>query len=256
MVNFSEFNYFTLWNRRFPFLSWKFFKKITKSKISLRILYWPPLVNFVLKPFVGSVWEIPRDIIHSYMCTYTPYNERKRKWLSVIYLGSGVIVFTFHQDIGHMETSLGQQYHKSFLVSTRICNEGSFWALQMAKAINPTLLSSTVPPPNNSPSQVLLASCRASLRILRNQKWEPVLDSNVFKLQLVRLSGGRFTLLVMNELTVRSWISWHSVTNTQKSGVYLVRSWSKRSPKSWVYCDINHIYEYVICSAWELWRDM
>lgn len=68
----------------------------------------------------------------------------------------------------------------------------------MAQATHPLASPTTATSPGGVPS-VLLASCKASICVLKNQQWEPFADSIVFRLQLARHNQGGFTLLAVDD---------------------------------------------------------
>lgn len=72
----------------------------------------------------------------------------------------------------------------------------------MAQALNPARVAGTATQPSTGPAQVLLASCKAMLYVLRNQQWESLFDSSVFRVQLLRLGPGSFVLLAVDEQTL------------------------------------------------------
>lgn len=73
----------------------------------------------------------------------------------------------------------------------------------MAQTLHPlNIAPTTTGASSGTASQVLLASCKASVCVLKNQQWEPVANSSVFRLQLVRHSQGNFLLLGVDEKAV------------------------------------------------------
>jgi hypothetical protein len=55
-------------------------------------------------------------------------------------------------------------------------------------------------PTSPGASSGLLASCKGTVYLLKNQKWEAVWGSNVYRFHLVRQSPGNFILFIVRDL--------------------------------------------------------
>jgi hypothetical protein len=73
-------------------------------------------------------------------------------------------------------------------------------------------------PTSPGASSGLLASCRGVVFLLKNQKWDPLFGSNIYRLHLVRQAPGNFILFIVHDqpnLMVRLACRWMKfVTNT------------------------------------------